>query len=195
MLGASRALSMKGNSNRDSWNLCASATQATAGREASAHLAPQARSKSTQGTVLRIMVCVLLQQGQKGAVSAISTPIHGMLLQCTLLSVSVHQGTAVQLVFPAVLARTNKQQALKCARFVQRAQLHDNKHLRHPNSVHTHINQIESCCTSVSGSTSLMSGCTVEVVLVEVWNISCCCSVTRDMEGEAKLPLLRLSNN
>jgi hypothetical protein len=29
----------------------------------------------------------------------------------------------------------------------------------------------------VSGSTSLMSSCTVEVVLVEVWNISCCCSV------------------
>jgi L-amino acid N-acyltransferase YncA len=76
MLGASSALSMKGDWNKDSWNLCASETPATADREVSAYLAPQARSKSTQGTELRLIVRVLLQQGLKGAVSAISTPIH-----------------------------------------------------------------------------------------------------------------------
>jgi hypothetical protein len=54
MLGASSALSMKENLHPQ----FANATQATAGKAASAYLAPQVRSKSTQGTVLKTMVRV-----------------------------------------------------------------------------------------------------------------------------------------
>jgi hypothetical protein len=47
----------------------------------------------------------------------------------------VWQDTAVLRVFPAALARTNKQQALNIASFAQRAQRQNKMHLKHLNSV------------------------------------------------------------
>jgi len=58
-----------------------------------------------------------------------------MLQLCTRVSVSVWQDTAVLRVFPAALARTNKQQALNIASFAQRAQRQNKMHLKHLNSV------------------------------------------------------------